>query len=48
MFTALRCQGKEVELIRLPGESHGALSGSPVHRVEARRAILAYLGRHLT
>ena len=39
--------GKDVEMIRLPGETHGALSGSPVHRVEARRAILAYLERHL-
>jgi dipeptidyl aminopeptidase/acylaminoacyl peptidase len=47
MFTALRALGKEVELLRLPGETHGALSGAPVHRVEARRAILAYLARRL-
>jgi dipeptidyl aminopeptidase/acylaminoacyl peptidase len=47
MFTALRRLGREVELIRIPTESHSALQGSPVHRVEARRAIEAWLARHL-
>jgi dipeptidyl aminopeptidase/acylaminoacyl peptidase len=47
MFTALRRLGRDVELIRIPTESHGALQGSPVHRVEARRAIEAWLARHL-
>jgi dipeptidyl aminopeptidase/acylaminoacyl peptidase len=49
MFSALQRLGRAVELLRIPGESHGALgSGSPVHRVEARRVILEWLHRYLT
>jgi dipeptidyl aminopeptidase/acylaminoacyl peptidase len=48
VFSALNRRGREVELLRIPGESHGALgSGSPVHRVEARRVILEWLRRYL-
>jgi dipeptidyl aminopeptidase/acylaminoacyl peptidase len=48
MFTALNRLGREVELMRIPGESHGALSGgSPVHRLETRRVILEWLRRYL-
>lgn len=48
MFTALRRLGKEVEFIRLPRETHGALAGSPSHRIDARRAIQSYLARYLS
>lgn len=47
MFTALRRLGRTVEMVRLPGENHGALAGTPVHRVEARRCILDWLSSHL-
>jgi dipeptidyl aminopeptidase/acylaminoacyl peptidase len=48
MFSALHRLGRTVELLRIPGESHGALgTGSPVHRIEARRVILEWLGRYL-
>jgi dipeptidyl aminopeptidase/acylaminoacyl peptidase len=48
MFSALHRLGRTVELLRIPGEAHGALgAGSPVHRIEARRVILEWLGRYL-
>lgn len=48
MFTALHQLGKTAEFLRLPGESHAALSaGSPIHRVEARKAVLEWLARYL-
>jgi dipeptidyl aminopeptidase/acylaminoacyl peptidase len=48
MFSALHSLGRPVELLRIPGEAHGALaSGSPVHRLEARRVILEWLERYL-
>jgi dipeptidyl aminopeptidase/acylaminoacyl peptidase len=47
MFTALLRRGKSVELIRIPGESHGALSGTPAHRLLVRQAILEWFGKYL-
>jgi dipeptidyl aminopeptidase/acylaminoacyl peptidase len=48
MFSALHQLGKTVELLRLPGEAHAALSaGSPSHRLDGRRAILEWLARYL-
>jgi dipeptidyl aminopeptidase/acylaminoacyl peptidase len=47
MFTALARRGKTVELIRIPTESHGALSGTPAHRLNVRQAILDWLGKYL-
>jgi dipeptidyl aminopeptidase/acylaminoacyl peptidase len=47
MFTALARRGKTVELIRIPGESHGALSGTPAHRLVVRQAILDWFGKYL-
>ena len=48
LFTLLRLQGKEVELLRFPAESHElSRSGSPLHRVQRFEAILEWFGRHL-
>jgi dipeptidyl aminopeptidase/acylaminoacyl peptidase len=47
MFTALARRDKTVELLRIPGESHGSLNGTPAHRLAARQAILDWLGKHL-
>lgn len=47
MFTALHRLGKTVEFLRLPTEAHGALSGTPAHRLSARQAILDWFGRYL-
>jgi dipeptidyl aminopeptidase/acylaminoacyl peptidase len=47
LFTALLRRGKSVELIRIPGESHGALSGTPAHRLSVRQAILEWFGKYL-
>jgi dipeptidyl aminopeptidase/acylaminoacyl peptidase len=48
LFTLLRLLGKEVELLRFPGEGHElSRSGSPVHRVQRFEAILEWFGRHL-
>jgi dipeptidyl aminopeptidase/acylaminoacyl peptidase len=49
MLTALRLQGKEVEMIRFPGANHLiASSGVPHHRVEqwqlAQRWFERWLG----
>src|SRR3981081_3362828 len=41
LFSALRLLGKEVEMLRFPGESHElSRAGSPVHRVMRFEAIL--------
>ncbi|MGH2459750.1 MAG: S9 family peptidase [Chloroflexota bacterium] len=47
MFSALHRFGKTVEFLRVPTESHGVLSGSPVHRIAAREAIVEWLGQYL-
>ena len=48
LFTLLRLLGKEVEMLRFPGESHElSRSGSPVHRVQRFEAILEWFGRYL-
>jgi dipeptidyl aminopeptidase/acylaminoacyl peptidase len=48
LFTLLRLQGKEVELLRFPSESHElSRSGSPVHRVLRFEAVLEWFGRYL-
>jgi dipeptidyl aminopeptidase/acylaminoacyl peptidase len=48
LFTLLRLQGKEVELLRFPAESHElSRSGSPLHRVQRFDAILEWFGRYL-
>ena len=47
MFTALRRLGKTVEFLRVPGESHAVLNGSPSHRLAARQAILDWFERYL-
>lgn len=48
MFSALHRLGKTVELLRVPQEPHGVLNGSPVHRIEVRRAIVEWFQRHLS
>jgi dipeptidyl aminopeptidase/acylaminoacyl peptidase len=48
LFTLLRLLGKEVEMLRFPGEGHElSRSGSPVHRVQRFEAILEWFGRYL-
>jgi dipeptidyl aminopeptidase/acylaminoacyl peptidase len=48
LFTLLRLMGKEVEMLRFPGESHElSRSGSPVHRVLRFEAVLEWFGRYL-
>ncbi|MFL5959766.1 MAG: S9 family peptidase [Gaiellaceae bacterium] len=48
LFTLLRLLGKEVEMLRFPGESHElSRSGSPVHRVQRFEAVLEWFGRYL-
>jgi len=49
LFTLLRLLGKDVEMLRFPGESHElSRSGSPVHRVQRFEAILEWFGRRLS
>lgn len=48
MFTALARRGTTVDLMRIPGESHGALGGSPVHRIVGRQANLDWFEKYLT
>jgi dipeptidyl aminopeptidase/acylaminoacyl peptidase len=49
LFTLLRLQGKEAELLRFPAESHElSRSGSPLHRVQRFEAILEWFGRYLS
>jgi len=48
LFTLLRLLGKEVEMLRFPGESHELTrSGSPAHRVQRFEAVLEWFGRYL-
>jgi len=48
LFTLLRLLGKEVEMLRFPGEGHElSRSGSPAHRVQRFEAILEWFDRHL-
>jgi dipeptidyl aminopeptidase/acylaminoacyl peptidase len=48
LFVALRRMGREVELVRFPGESHElSRSGSPVHRIQRAELILEFFHRHL-
>jgi dipeptidyl aminopeptidase/acylaminoacyl peptidase len=49
LFNLLRVLGKEVEMLRFPGESHElSRSGSPLHRVQRFEAILEWFGRYLS
>jgi dipeptidyl aminopeptidase/acylaminoacyl peptidase len=49
LFTLLRLQSKETELLRFPAESHElSRSGSPLHRVQRFEAILEWFGRYLS
>ena len=48
LFNLLRLMGKEVELLRFPGESHELTrSGSPQHRVMRFEAVLEWFDRYL-
>jgi len=48
LFTTLRLLGREVELVRFPGEGHElSRSGSPAHRVMRFEIIVEWFGRHL-
>jgi dipeptidyl aminopeptidase/acylaminoacyl peptidase len=48
LFAALRLLGREVELVRFPGESHElSRSGAPRHRVERLEIILEFFEKHL-
>jgi dipeptidyl aminopeptidase/acylaminoacyl peptidase len=47
-FTALKVLGREVELVRFEGESHGlSRGGRPQNRAERLRRILAWFERHM-
>lgn len=46
MFTALDLLGKEVELVRFPGEDHG-LRGTTDNRIAHREMIVDWFDRHL-
>jgi dipeptidyl aminopeptidase/acylaminoacyl peptidase len=49
LFTLLRFLGREVEMVRFPGEGHELTrSGSPVHRVQRFQLVLDWFGRHLS
>jgi dipeptidyl aminopeptidase/acylaminoacyl peptidase len=49
LFTLLRLQDKEVEMLRFPAEGHElSRSGSPLHRVQRFEAILEWFGRYLS
>ena len=48
LFIKMRLLGKDVELVRFPGESHElSRSGSPVHRVQRFELLLEWFDRHL-
>ena len=48
MFTALRHQGRDVELVRYPHDPHFfSVMGRPSNRVELMRRQLAWFSRHL-
>lgn len=47
-FTALKYYGKEVVLVRYPGESHGMLGiGKPSHRLDYDRRLLDWFSKYL-
>jgi dipeptidyl aminopeptidase/acylaminoacyl peptidase len=49
LFHLLRLLGKEVEMLRFPGEGHElSRSGAPRHRVQRFDAILEWFGRYLS
>ena len=48
LFGALRLLGREVELVRFPGESHDlSRSGRPDRRLARLRSVVGWFGRHL-
>ncbi len=48
LFTRLALLGREVELVRVPGEGHELTrSGAPAHRVARFELILEFFDRHL-
>ncbi len=48
LFTALRFLGRQVELVRFPGECHElSRSGSPVHRVQRMELMMEWFKRWL-
>jgi dipeptidyl aminopeptidase/acylaminoacyl peptidase len=48
LFAILRFLGREVEMVRFPGEGHELTrSGSPLHRVQRFELVLDWFGRHL-
>ena len=48
LFTRLALLGREVELVRVPGEGHELTrSGAPAHRVARFELLLEFFGRHL-
>ena len=48
LFIELRLLGREVEMLRFPGESHELTrGGSPLHRVQRFEAILEWYSRYL-
>jgi dipeptidyl aminopeptidase/acylaminoacyl peptidase len=48
LFGALRLLGREVELVRFPGESHDlSRSGRPDRRLERLRRVTRWFGTHL-
>lgn len=49
LFAALRKQRKQVELVRYPGEAHGAVSrGRPRTQIDAHRRLLAWFQQYIT
>ncbi len=48
LFTLLRLLGREVEMLRFPGESHElSRAGAPLHRVQRFEAVLEWFERYL-
>ena len=48
LFTCLKRLGREVELVRFEGESHGlSRGGRPQNRAERLRRILGWFDKHL-
>jgi dipeptidyl aminopeptidase/acylaminoacyl peptidase len=48
LYTALKRQGKTVEMVRFPDESHGmSRTGQPKHRIERLRYITEWFDRYL-
>jgi dipeptidyl aminopeptidase/acylaminoacyl peptidase len=48
LFAGLRWLGRDVEMVRFPGESHEmSRSGAPKHRIQRFEIILEFFDRHL-